>query len=183
MDEKLVNRIICVAYGEASLWEKIKIYKLAKQNPKVDTILKEHSRIAQQAHNVNIDTCPDEIIKNVKRITQSKQNKESSLLFDLYSFLFRRPVISGAIFTLFVIALISTLLFKRPEIHQQYSKQEIEVADKQVKHSLALISGVFKKTSVTLEKDILTDRVSKPIKESFNLVNEFIQGDRNENYN
>lgn len=183
MNEKLVNRIICVAYGEASVWEKLKIYKLAKQNPKVDSLLKEHTRIAQQAHNVKIDACPDEVLNNVKQITKTKQNNETSLLFDLYSFLFRRPAISGAIFTLFIVALISTLLFKRPEIHQQYSKQEIEVADKQVKHSLALISGVFKKTTETVEKDVLTDRVSKPIKESFNLVNEFIQGDNNENYN
>ena len=183
MDEKLVNRIICVAYGEASIWERLKIYKLAKQNPKVDSLLKEHSKIALQAHNVKIDFCPDEVLNNVKQITKAKQNSETSLFFDLYSFLFRRPAISGAIFTVFVVALISTLLFKRPEIHQQYSKQEIEVADKQVKHSLALISGVFKKTSLTVEKDILTDRVSKPIKESFNLVNEFIQGDKNENYN
>lgn len=183
MDEKLVNRIICVAYGEASLWERLKIYKLAKQNQKVDSLLKEHSRIAQQAHCVKIDSCPNEVLNNIKQITQSKQIKERSLFFDLYSFVFSRPAIAGAIFSLFIVALISTLLFKRPEIHQQYSKQEIEVADKQVKHSLALISGVFKKTSLTVENDILTDRVSKPIKESINFVNEFIQGDRNENYN
>ena len=183
MEEKLENRIISVAYGEASFWERLKIYKLAKRNPKVDSLLKEHSRIARQAHSVKIDSCPDEVINNMKQITKIKQNRETSLIYDLYSFLFRRPAISGAILSLFVVALISTIIFKRPEIHQQYSKQEIELADKQVKQSLALISGIFKKTTETVEKDVLTDRVSKPIKESINLVNEFIQGDRNENYN
>ena len=183
MEEKLENRIISVAYGEASFWERWKIYRLAKKFPKVDSLLKEHLRIAKQAHSLENEVCPDEIIKNIKHITLTEKSEERSLLFDLYSFLFRRPAISGAIFTLFIVALVSTLLFKRPEIHQQYSKQEIELADKQVKHSLALISGIFKKTTETVEKDVLTDRVSKPIKESFNLVNEFIQGDSNENYN
>ena len=57
------------------------------------------------------------------------------------------------------------------------------MADQQVKHSLALIASVFKKTTTTVEKDILTDRVSKPIKESFNLVNEYLEEDNNENIN
>lgn len=183
MEEKLLNKIISVAYGDSTLWEKVKIYRLAINNSEVKTVLDEYKKVANKAHKIDLEYCPDQIVENVREITRIKPSKDNSLLFDLYSFAFRRPAVSATIFSVFVLALISTFIIKRPDIHQQYSKQEIELADQQVKHSLALIAGVFKKTTQTVEKDILTDRVSKPIKESFNLVNDYLQGDENENIN
>ena len=60
----------------------------------------------------------------------------------------------------------------------------MKLADQQVKQSLAIIAGVFKKTTATVEQDVLTDRVSKPIVESFNLVNDYLQGEnKNEKLN
>lgn len=183
MEEKLLTKIISVAYGDSTLWEKVKIYRLAIKNSEVKAILDEYKKVANQAHKIDLEYCPDQIVENVRNITRIEPSKDNSLLFDLYSFVFRRPAVSASIFSVFVLALISTFIIKRPDIHQQYSKQEIELADQQVKHSLALIAGVFKKTTQTVEKDILTDRVSKPIKESFNLVNDYLQGDENENIN
>ena len=184
MEEKLLNRIISVAYNAASIWEKFKIHRLANQDSEVKAILNEYKKVASQTHNIEQEYCPDEIIKKVKNINKIKSSKENTLLFDLYSFVFRRPAISAAIFSVFILAFVSTLIFKRPEIREQYSKQEIELADSQVKHSLALIGEVFRKTTLTVEKDVLTDRVSIPIKESFNLVNDYLQGDnKNEKLN
>lgn len=183
MDEKLLNMIISVAYGDASIAEKIKIYFLARKSREVKSLLEEYKAVAEKSHGLRLDECPGDLVDNVKLITNSDEKKEKSLLFDLYSFVFRRPAISAAILSLFILALVSTFVIKRPEIHEQYSKQEIEEADIQVKHSLALIAEVLKKTSNTVEKDVLTDRVSKPIKESFNLVNEYLQGENNESIN
>jgi len=184
VEEKLLNKIISVAYGESTFWEKLKINRLAKQNPKINTVLEQYKKVANKTRNLDLEYCPDEIIEKAKKTSSFRQNKENSLLFDLYSFVFRRPAVSTAIFSVFVLALVSTIIFKRPEIHQQYSNKEIELADQQVKHSLALIASVFKKTSLTVEKDVLTERVSKPIKESFNLVNDYLQGENNnENIN
>jgi hypothetical protein len=183
VDEKLLNRIISVAYGDASLWEKIKIHRLANKNPEIKSLLDEYTKVANTAHDLKLEECPVEILNEIKEVTSTRENRENSLLYDIYSFVFRRPAISGAILGVFIIALISTFIIKRPEIHQQYSKHEIEQADLQVKHSLALIAEVFKKTSLTVEKDVLTNRVSKPIKESFNLVNDYLQGENNESIN
>ena len=183
MDENLINRIISVAYNDASFFEKQRIYKLAENDPNVKKLLEQHRRIADQSHRIKIDDCPDYIVENIKQKNTTKSATGNSLFFDIYSFVFRRPAVSASILSLFVLALISSLIIKRPEIHQQYSKQEIELADQQVKHSLALIAGVFKKTSNTVENDILTERVSRPIKESFNLVNDYLQGEDNENIN
>lgn len=183
MDEKLLNRIISVAYGDASFFEKIKIYILANKNADVKTILDNYKKVANVAHNLNTKDCPSEVVKNSKEIVGSVKESKNSLTYDLYSFIFGKPIFSAAILGVFLLAMISTFIIKRPEIHQQYSKQELEIADKQIKHSLALISGVFHKTKSTVENDILTDRVSKPIKESFNIVNDYLQGDNNENIN
>ncbi|MDX1699272.1 MAG: hypothetical protein R3250_01580 [Melioribacteraceae bacterium] len=183
MDDKILNSIIKVAYGEASFLEKLKIRKLAKGNSEISSLLEKHIQIANASRNLGTDAFPEEILKNVKNITRVSSPKEKSLFFDIYSFIFMRPAISAAIFSVIILSLISTFVFKRPEIHQQYSKQEIELADQQVKQSLALLASVFKRTTTTVEKDILNDRVSRPIKESFNLVNEYLEEDNNENIN
>lgn len=183
MDEQLLNRIISVAYKDATFLEKIKIYKLANKNPEVKATLNEYKTVAVQTHKIDLDLCPDEVVQNSKKISKMKPIKENSLIFDIYSFIFGKPAVSFAILSLFVLALASTFIFTRIEIHQQYSKQEIELADKQVKHSLALIGEVFKKTTKTVEEDVLAYRVSKPIKESLNLIDNYLQGDKNENIN
>jgi hypothetical protein len=184
MEEKLLNRIISVAYNDASLLEKVRIYKLAEKNKKVKAVLTEYKKAAKITHSFDLDYCPDEIIDSVTSGSNINQPKEKSLFFDLYSFIFRQPAVSAAILSVIILALVSTFVFQRPEIHNQYTKGEIETADKQVKHSLALIAGVFKKTTTTVEKDVLTERVSKPIWESLILVNDYLQGEnRNENPN
>jgi hypothetical protein len=183
VDEKLLNSIISVAYGDAPLKERMKIHNLAKHDKEVELLLKQHLEIAKKTRRLNIDAFPDELLDNVKDSVKVKGSEEKSLFYDIYSFIFMRPAVSAAIFSIIMLALISTFFFQRPEIHEQYSKQEIELADKQVKHSLALIASVFKKTTTTVEEDILTERVSKPIKESFNLVNEYLEEDKNENIN
>lgn len=184
MNEKLLNRIISVAYNDANLLEKYRIYRLALKDPKIKSVLDEYKKVANQSHKIAPDYCPDKLIDNAAQMTKVKANPEKSLFFDLYTFIFNRPVISAAILSLFILALVSTFIFERHEIHNQYTRQEIEKADKQVKHSLALIANVFKETTTTVEEDILTERVSKPIVESFNLVNEYFKGDnKNEKLN
>lgn len=183
MNEKLLNRIISVAYGDSSLLEKIKIHRLAKTNPEIKTLLDTYSNTAEKTHRIELEQYPNKIAEEIKR-TIIKQNKyEKSLGYDLYSFVFGRPALSATILSIIILALISTFVFQRPEIHEQYSKQEIEAADLEVKQSLALIANVFKKTTSTVENEVLTERVSKPIKESLNLVNNYFEGDKNENIN
>lgn len=184
MDEKLLNRIISVAYGDASLFEKYKIYRLANKNSEIRNLLNNYKRTAKHTHSIKLESVSDEVLKKVKNTTNIDENNNKSMLFDFYTFVFRRPAFTAAIVGIFILAIISTFVIKRPEIHQQYTQQEIETADKQVKQSLALIAGVFKKTSLTVEKDVLTDRVSLPLMESFNLVNDFLQGEnKNEKTN
>ncbi len=183
MEEKLLNKIISVAYGDAKIWERIEIYWLSKNNLEVKNLLEEYKKTAVKVHTLKKEEFSGSINREIENVKFEKFSSEKSLLFDLYTFVFRRPAVSSAILAVFILALVSTFIFERPEIHRQYTKQEIELADKQVKQSFALIASVFNKTKNTVEKDVLTDRVSKPIRESFNLVNNYLQGDKNENIN
>jgi hypothetical protein len=184
VDEKLLNRIISVAYGDAKFIEKYKIYRLANKNAEIKNLLDEYKRTAKKTHSIKLESANDDVLKKVKSITNVESNNNNTMVFDLYSFIFRRPAFTAAILGIFILAVVSTFIIKRPEIHQQYTQQEIEAADMQVKQSLALIAGVFKKTSITVEKDVLTNRVSIPLMESFNLVNDYLQGEnKNEKTN
>ncbi len=81
-------------------------------------------------------------------------------------------------------AVLSTFIFNRPEIKQQYTKQQIEQADAEVKYSLSLVANVLNKTKSTIENDVLQEKVNKPIKESLFIINDYINGEnKNENIN
>ncbi len=106
------------------------------------------------------------------------------MLSDIYTILFGRPLLSGTLATVFILAIISTFIFKRPEIKQHYTKQQIEIAEKQTRETFELIASVLNKTKNTVEQEVLANRVSKPIKQSLNLVNDYLEGENtNENIN
>ncbi len=177
MNEKLLNRIISVAYGDAGISEKIKIYLLASNNEEVKTTLAQYKQTVEQVNSLDLEECPEEIIKNTTTFTKQNISKEKSVLFDLYTLIFGRPALASIVAGVFVLAIVSTFIFNRPEIKQQYSTQEIELADIQVKQSLAMIADVFNKTRITIEKEILTEQVGVPVHKGFNLVNNLFIGE------
>lgn len=184
MQDELLNKIISVAYNEASILEKIKIYSLAKKDDEVKRVLEQYKRVANQTNNLEIENCPDEILEKVKEKTNYKPAEQSSLSDDLCSFVFSKPKFVMGFAVMFLLTLASTFIFNRKDIHQRYTQKEIQIADKEVRESLRIVANILKQTSNTVEKDVLTDRVSTPIQESINIVNNYLQGDnKNEKIN
>ena len=184
MKEELLNKIISVAYGDANLKDKISIYFLSLKNEEIKKALNEHRKIAAAAHNLELEECPENLIEKVSASINVQNLRSQSMFTDLYSIFFRRPVLTGAMATVIILAVISTFIFERPEIKQQYTQQQIEQADSEVKYSLSLVANVLNKTKNTIEKDVLQDKVNKPIKESLFIINDYLQGDKkNENVN
>ena len=71
-----------------------------------------------------------------------------------------------------VLAVIIFLgIFANRSIQHQYTKAEIEYADKQARQALDIVSKIFNQTNVTLKEDVLNSRVAKPIRESMGIVN------------
>ena len=74
MNEKLLNRIISVAYGDADFFEKLKIYFLAAGNSEVKRLLSEYKATAKAVHKLEQEECPQEILARVKNNTLNKEN-------------------------------------------------------------------------------------------------------------
>ncbi|MBL1212253.1 MAG: hypothetical protein HND52_02745 [Ignavibacteriae bacterium] len=182
--EELRDKIISAAYGDAGFIDKIKINKLAAKYPEVKILFDEYSTTANAAHSIKLEECPDELLNSVGSKIGVKRENKKSFLFDLYTALFTRPIVSAAAASILVIAIVTSIIFNKNEYQYNYSPEEIALADKQVKESLYFVSKIFNKAQTNLTDEILTDRVAKPISKGINLVNDlFIEGDKNENFN
>jgi hypothetical protein len=165
IDEEMLNRIIAVAYKDAPSLDRIGIYFLAKKNPEVKKLLNEYRRTANGVKKVPREKCPDSVVKSLEAKTLEK--KKSFILKLAYVFTITVIVIS---------TLVVVLLNQSKEKEHIYTKAEIELAEEQVKTSLAIVNRVFKKTEDLIQEDILPKRVAKPIHKSLSIINEVLIG-------
>ncbi len=165
IDEEILDKIIAVAYKDASLNDRISIYLLAKRNPEVKRLLNEYMETAGNVKKVPLEECPDSVIKSLE--IKTGKEKKSFVIKPAYAF---------AIIVLFVSALVFVLLNQNKEKEQVYSKAEVAHAEMQVKTSLAILNKVFKKTESLIEDDILPKRIGKPVQKSFSIINEVLIG-------
>ena len=165
IDEEILDKIIAVAYKDAPVTDRIRIYLLAKKNPEVKKILNEYRQTAGNVKKIPLEECPDSVIKSLETKT-GKENK---------SFIIK-PAYAFAITVLVLSTLVFVLLNQNKEKEQVYSKAEIENAELQVKTSLAILNKVFKKTENLIREDILPKRVGKPVHKSLSIINEVLIG-------
>ncbi len=165
IDERILEKIISVAYNDAGLLDKIKIHLLARKNPDVKKILEEYKRTAIKIKNIPLDECPDSVIESL-RIQTRNENKS----------LFLKPAYIFAIITFIISTIIVVTLNQNNEEKPHYTKAEIELAEKQVKESLAIVNNVFKRTETLIQEEIFPKRIGKPIHKSLSIINEVLIG-------
>ncbi len=172
--EDLHDRIVTVAYGDAGIIDKLKVYFNAAKNPDVKKLLAEYKETAKAVSSFKEGNCPDGIIDSVNKKIKSELNSSRKDMLPLSTFL-KKPVVvfSTAVIVLGISAL---LIFNKPENKPEYSKTQVELAEKQVKESFALVGEVFKKTQYKLAEDVLGKQVSPPIKKGINLINNLFKG-------
>ncbi|MFA8343404.1 MAG: hypothetical protein ACEPO8_10600 [Rhodothermaceae bacterium] len=184
IDEKLLEKIVSVAYGNAGFIDKLGVRRLAKKYPEVKEALENYEKTAKELKKMDFSACPDELIENVEKLINIDKKKERSLFSDLGSIFITKPLYSAAAVTIFVIAILFSTTLERNFEHSEFSKQEVEVAGEQVEKALALIGKVFNTARTTIEKDILTKQVSNPLNESVKSVNDlFTKENKNEKSN
>ena len=184
IDEELHNKIINAAYGDAGIFDKIKIYFLAKKYPEVKFLFDEYRATSKAVHSIEKEFMPDELLEKVKIKAGSKEPQKNSFFFDFYSFVFARPAVSAFAAAVLIIIIITSAFIKEPGFESQYSKEEVALANKQTKQALAIIGKVFSNTEKTLKNDILAKRVGQPINEGLNMVNNlFNEENKNEKLN
>ncbi|OGU76210.1 MAG: hypothetical protein A2V93_03290 [Ignavibacteria bacterium RBG_16_34_14] len=165
IDEETLDRIISAAYKDAGLIERLKIYFLAKKNAGVKSIYNEYRTNADRVKKIPPEECPDSVIESLK-IKTMKENK-FFILKPAYVFIISLIVIS---------TFIAVLLYQNKEKKPTYSRAEIELAEKQVKESLAIVNRIFKRTESLIQEEVLPKRVGKPIHKSLSIINEVLIG-------
>ncbi len=174
IDEKLIDSIICVAYGDADLADRLKVYFYSLKNPKVKELLREYKQTAGAVHSYKTLECPNDVVgsaKNRVRDVEKLKRRKSYYFGALYA----RPLFA-AVATLIIIAVVSFFITKKQSEEKRYSKAEVVKAEEQVKQSLAIVGKVFRKTENRLTEDILEKQVTPPIKKGFDTINNLLNG-------
>lgn len=173
ISEELLEKIISSAYDDAGYFQKIRIKILALKHKEIAGIYNEYKKTAEAVHHLN-EKAPEKVIENVYKKIELKD--DNNFLIKIYSFFFGRPLLTSAALGIVILAISFLMITKNPEPEVLYTKAEIELAEKQVKESLAIVGKVFKKTQNILEEDILHDKVSKPVNKSINVLNKLFVG-------
>lgn len=181
ISDELMNSIISTAYGDAGFFERMRIHKLAARHTEVRELLNEYTATAKSVHSIKSDDCPESVLIKAKEATKI-DNKSSSMLYDIYAALFTRPAVSAfAAVVLTAVLVLSVTL--NDGSYNGYTQAEIEQANQQARQALALVSNIFNKTEDSIKKDILVEKISRPINEGVTTVNNLFIDKENKNEN
>lgn len=178
-DQETIDLIINSAYGSTGLITKIKVWFLIRRDVELKNLYNEYKRTAQSVHSLDKDELPYYVLQKVEPKTGIKLNtNETSFISDLTSLIFAKPKLAFIATALIIGVLLSSVLFKEPQIENNYTPSEIELANKQTFEALAIVSRIFSSTQTKLTEEIIPNNVAKPINESFDYVNNlFKKGD------
>lgn len=178
-NEETIDLVITVAYGSANFFDTIKAWFLIKKHDELKAIYDEYRLTANSVHSLH-DEMPNHILDKVELATGVELSKGKDGFFsDLTGIFLAKPQIVFIATAIVVALLVSSVFFKEhQQIDTQYSQAEIELANKQARQTLMLVSKIFNSTQETVTEEIIPNRVVKPLNESLGYVNNlFKQGD------
>ena len=164
MDEETLRKIIAAAYKDADWADRLKIYFLAKRDAEVKRIFNEYKTTAEVIRNIPLERMPDSVINSIK-LESGKEN-----------FFALRPAFMVAVSLVVVTIAIAVILFQNKKDDPVYTKTEIELAEEQVKVSLAIVNKIFKKTENLMREEVFPKRVGEPIHKSLTIINDVLTG-------
>ncbi len=179
IDEKLLDKIIAVAYGNAGLYDRMVVWINAKNNPEIENLLDEYKLTASSVHSLDEKNLTEANLKSVYyKIGQEEKTKPAvPFIYSLtHSFNFSKPLVASAAIGVIIITIVSVLLFYNPQPEQKYTKAEIELAQQQLGESLAIVNKVFQNTEKTLDADVISKHVSKPLNKGLIYLNDYLIG-------
>lgn len=166
ISEEYLDKIIFVAYGDAGILDRMKIYFDAKRNPDIKKILAEYRETAKGVHWIKPAEYPG-------RLPVIKQQKNIRLLNYLDIF-FKRPALSMTIVILLTAGVAGYYIINNNSTTNGYSKQELMVADRQAKESFAIVASIFNETENRLKNEVINKKVNGPINKSLTIINTYL---------
>jgi len=178
LDQNLIDNIIRVVYGDAGIFDWIYIHLKSAFDKEIKTLLMDYKNTAKAVHHLKQQDVPDYIIKNVnKRIDATSVRKSifTVISHELIS-LFGKRAIPATVIGFIIAFVISFLLLREPEPIYKYSEIEIEIAEQQLKHSLAIVGKAFQTAEKNFNEEILNNQINKNFNRGFYLVNNILIG-------
>lgn len=175
--------IINAAYGGITLFEKLKAKKLMRENPALKKFYDEYKSTADSVHQLEKEKMPASILQNAEKTTEVNiTRKEYSFFNDLTTIFFSKPQLAFIATAIVAALLIFSVITKQNNSidfdKSEYTKNEVELANRQAKQTLMLVSQILSSTQASVTEEIIPNRVIKPINESFEYVNDlFKKGD------
>jgi hypothetical protein len=175
---ELIDKIINVAYGDANIIDKFIVTWKAAGDENIKNLLEEYRSTAFKVRKLKDAELPDYVIENVKSRILSRETTGNISAKISYPFLnlISQKAIQLAAASIVILSVISFLIFNEPAPTRKYTKAEIELAESQLKLSLAIVGKVFTKAEKGFSQEILNKRVNKTLNKGYYLVNNILTG-------
>ena len=178
LDQKLIDKTIKVAYGDAGIVDWLYIRFKALTNNEIKSLISEYKETAIAVHNLQQEDAAEHIIKRVKDYTNSYNPRKSFLSGISYGLitLWNKKAIPATVFGVIILITVSLLILREPTQTPKYSKAEIELAEKQLKQSLAIVGKAFQSAEQSFSEEVLNNQINKKLNRGYYLVNNILIG-------
>ena len=167
INEEYLNKIISVAYGDAILIDKVKIYLDARRDTNIKKILNEYRTTAREVHLISSEEFKGSVPVNNPKI--------SSWLLNYLNQFFRRPILSTAMALMITVGVAGYFIISSNDSPiNGYSKAELTLAEKQAKESFAIVASIMNKTGNKLKNEVFVEKINKPINKTLIIVNTYL---------
>ena len=178
LDQRLNDKIIRVAYGDAGVFDWLHIRLKSLTNNEIRSLLEEYSQTANVVHKLKGEEVPEHITERIKGFTGDTIKSElltTKISHAIFS-CFGNKAIPATVVGILIIVIVSIFFFKEPTPTHKYSKAEIELAQKQFQKSLAIVGRTFQKAEKSFSEEILKNQINKNLNRGYYLVNNILIG-------
>jgi hypothetical protein len=178
IQQKIEDKIINVAYGDASIVDKLYVKWKIWHDKDLKKLFTEYRNTALTVHKLHQKDLPEQTVDFVISKTIRKEKKKNILqLISVYMYeLLGRKLIPAAVFSLAVIIMISIFILRDPANQNKYSNAQIELAEKQFKQTLAIVGKAFNKAESSFNNEIMEKQVNKKLNKGYYLINNILIG-------
>lgn len=164
ISEKVLDQIISAAYGDATIIQKISLFVKMLSNKEIKIIYNDYKLTAQEVHKIKLEETELNIEKKNIGIL-------SNLFSKFVSFAFAKPLNVSFASLALLLATVAFFLMLNKNSGINYTQSEMMQAEMDMKYSLAIVGKVFTSAENRLNKEIIDDKIRRPIKKGFQTIN------------
>ena len=159
IEEKILDQIINAAYGDATIMQKISLYVKMLSNKELKIVYNDYKLTAQQVHKIKLEE------------TELDIGIISNTISIITSFVFAKPLNVSFASLALLLAAVTFFLMLNKNSGVNYTQSEMMQAELDMKYSLAIVGKVFTSAENRLNKEIIDDKIRRPIKKGFQTIN------------